>query len=104
MTKAEYQKYLASRRWAQKREAIRRRSGNTCERCLERPMDAVHHLTYEHIGHEPLADLIAICDDCHQFLSGKSTHDPARLLSRVVMGEIEKQADEYVEALGGSAP
>lgn len=72
----EYHRYLASREWALKREAVRRRSGNHCERCLVGPQDAVHHLTYEHKFNESLEDLQAICDPCHAFLSGVSDIDP----------------------------
>ena len=76
MTRAEYQTYLASREWALKREAVRERSGNRCERCWTRRMDAVHHKTYERVGNERLEDLQAICDPCHEFLSGKTDADP----------------------------
>lgn len=39
-------------------------------------MDAVHHITYERIGCENLTDLMAICDPCHEFESGKRDNDP----------------------------
>lgn len=74
--KAEYQRYLASREWAVLREKVRKRSGGLCERCSRRPMDAVHHLTYERVGHELLTDLQAICNPCHKYLSGKTNRDP----------------------------
>ena len=76
MTRAEYQAYLASRDWALKREAVRERSGGRCERCWANGMDAVHHKTYERVGNERLDDLQAICDPCHEFLSGKTNADP----------------------------
>lgn len=71
-----YQEYLASREWAVKREAVRKRSGNKCERCYTNPQQAVHHKTYERVGNERLEDLIAICHPCHEFLSAKSSIDP----------------------------
>src|SRR5579872_6752263 len=74
-----YKTYLASREWALKREAVRRRSGNKCERCKKGPQDAVHHLTYANVGNEPLENLQAICRPCHEFLSGKSDYDPIYL-------------------------
>lgn len=82
MNREDYQLYLASRQWAIKREAVRERSNGTCEQCWINKMDAVHHLTYERVGDERLTDLIAICDPCHEFLSGKSTRDP-----RVILGD-----------------
>lgn len=72
----DYQRYLASREWAVRREVVRARSGGRCERCIRRPMNAVHHLTYERIGRESLEDLQAICNVCHAFLSGKTEYDP----------------------------
>lgn len=76
----DYQEYLASRKWALKREAVRKRSNNRCERILKGRrcvwyQEAVHHLTYRNIGNEPLEDLMAVCNDCHKFLSGKTSFD-----------------------------
>lgn len=76
MNKSQYKEYLASRKWAVLREKVRFRSGNKCERCLLGNHDATHHLTYERIGKEDLEDLIALCDNCHEYLSGKSDKDP----------------------------
>lgn len=72
----DYHRYLASREWALKREAVRERSGNRCERCWTAPQEAVHHLSYQHLGDEPLSDLQAICRPCHAYLSGKVDNDP----------------------------
>ena len=72
----DYKTYLASREWAERREAVRRRSRNKCERCLTAEMQAVHHKTYANVGHEPLSDLQAICNPCHGFLSAKTDIDP----------------------------
>ena len=82
-TKSEYHQYLASREWAIKREAVKRRAEGLCERCWALPMTAVHHKTYEHVGHEPLEDLQAICGPCHRFESGKATIDPLDVASWV---------------------
>src|ERR1043166_3560518 len=77
MTKEEYQRYLASREWAEKREMIKRRSRGTCERCLRAPHQETHHLTYERLGQENEADLLGVCSPCHRYLSAMSDHDPA---------------------------
>lgn len=74
---SEYQAYLASREWSLKREAVRERSGNQCERCWTAPQQAVNHMSYEHIYDEPLEELLAVCNPCHAWLSGKSDDDPA---------------------------
>ncbi len=78
--KTKYHRYLASRQWAILREAVRVRSCGTCERCRVGDHDATHHLTYESIYDECLDDLIGICQDCHDFLSGKSGGDPLTIL------------------------
>lgn len=72
----DYQTYLASREWSLLREQVRERSKNTCEHCFRAPQEAVHHLTYERIWHEDIADLMAICNACHEFVSGKSSVNP----------------------------
>lgn len=73
----DYQTYLASREWSLLREQVRERSGNQCERCWHAPQQAVHHMTYENVGHESLDELLAVCNPCHAWLSGKSDRDPA---------------------------
>lgn len=72
----DYKRYLASREWALLREQVRDRSGNWCEHCFVAPQQAVHHLTYARIGHETLDDLMAVCNPCHEFLSGKRAFNP----------------------------
>lgn len=74
--KEKYQAYLCSREWAEKREAVRARAFNRCERCKVLPMEACHHLTYARKYNEKLEDLQAICNACHQFTHGKSEFDP----------------------------
>ena len=55
--------------WQQKRAAVLLRDRNNCQSRL--PGCAfhathVHHLTYSHLGDEPLFDLIAVCKPCHE--------------------------------------
>lgn len=77
MTKDERFRYYASREWAVLKEAVKARSGGKCERCRVAEHEATHHLTYERFGSEKLEDLQGVCGPCHEFLSGKSTEDPA---------------------------
>jgi len=76
-----YQAYLCSREWAEKREAVRRRFNGRCERCSVLPMAACHHLTYARKYDEPLEDLQAICQPCHDFTHGKHWFDPTKWIS-----------------------
>jgi len=73
-----YQAYLASREWALLKRQVRERSGGKCERCGA-DQEATHHLTYERIGEERLEDLQAVCNACHEYLSGLSDIDPTEL-------------------------
>jgi hypothetical protein len=77
MNKSEYQKYLASREWALLKGQVRKRSHGRCERCLCFEYEQTHHLTYERIGEEKLEDLLAVCEPCHEYISGKSNNDPS---------------------------
>lgn len=71
-----YQAYLCSREWGEIRAAVRARSGGKCERCRRHKIDAVHHLTYARRYHERLADVMGVCDPCHQYEHGHSDYDP----------------------------
>ncbi len=72
----QYQRYLATREWAEKKEAVRERAGGICERCRNNSIDQVHHLTYIRKYHERLEDLQGLCRGCHEFTHAKSDIDP----------------------------
>lgn len=76
MGDSEYQRYLASREWGLKKNAVRARAGGSCERCHYPEIAATHHLTYERVGREELEDLQALCGPCHAFVGGFSDFDP----------------------------
>jgi hypothetical protein len=85
MTQDDYKAYLASREWALKREAVKERGHGFCERCKVGPHEATHHKTYANIGNEPIEDLQAICNECHEFESGKSDYDPVEDVVFIVL-------------------
>lgn len=89
-----YGEYLASREWAVLKEAVRKRSGDMCERnrpVHQAPYQSTHHLTYERIGHELLTDLQAVCTPCHEYLSGKRDDDPSLIVAVPVSPQIRRQ-------------
>lgn len=98
----DYGRYRASREWALKRQAVLRRSGGLCERCLARATQ-IHHTTYERIGEERLTDLMAVCAPCHAFVSARSDHDPAKSVEflRIVNSLLRRlaDADEFAMAV-----
>jgi len=75
----DYQEYLASRDWALLKNKVRERSGGICERCRQAPYQSTHHKTYARIGRELMEDLLGVCNPCHEYLSGKSDHDPTTI-------------------------
>lgn len=63
-----YNSYLKSEKWLQKSKRVLERDGYLCQACLTRKATQAHHLSYEFVGHEPLFDLVAVCDPCHVHL------------------------------------
>lgn len=62
----DYDAYLQSPEWAERRRRVLRRAGGICEGCLTNRATQVHHLTYARVRAEMLFDLVAICGDCHE--------------------------------------
>jgi hypothetical protein len=61
----EYQEYLKSDKWKQKRDAVMRRAHGICEGCGMQNATVVHHLHYHNIYEEWLWELVALCRPCH---------------------------------------
>ena len=61
-----YSAYLASSTWRIRRQSVMRRARGICEACQIAAATEVHHLTYAHVGREPLFELVAICLKCHE--------------------------------------
>jgi 5-methylcytosine-specific restriction endonuclease McrA len=64
-----YSAYLQSPEWARRRAAVLKRARGICESDGFRRATQVHHITYAHVGNEPLFELRAVCDDCHERLT-----------------------------------
>lgn len=67
---AAYNAHLASQQWRNIRARVMARARYSCEGCAQAKATQVHHLTYTHVGHELLWELVAVCDDCHQTAHG----------------------------------
>lgn len=66
--KSEYEAYLASAQWKQRRAVRLEMADNKCERCGVSHFTAqlqVHHRTYERLGNELMSDLEVLCPRCH---------------------------------------
>jgi 5-methylcytosine-specific restriction endonuclease McrA len=66
---ARYNRYLNSPEWQAKRQKVLERDKHVCQACLSARATQVHHITYDHVFHEPLFDLRAICRPCHERLT-----------------------------------
>ena len=72
-----YQRYIRSDEWREKRAAVMRRCGDLCEGCHNARAIQVHHLTYCNLFDEPLSDLKALCNRCHELEQGILDSDPS---------------------------
>lgn len=68
---SDYEEYLGSEKWAEKRQKVLRRDLRRCQACLDSEATQVHHLTYDRIFEEPLFDLVSVCRPCHERLHRK---------------------------------
>jgi hypothetical protein len=68
-----YAAYLKSRHWQRLRAAKLAEVGERCESCGCRGVLHVHHVTYERLRQEELADLQVLCRDCHNDAHGHQT-------------------------------
>ena len=61
----DYNEYLDSWIWKDKRDWIIEARGGKCEECGSIKSLNVHHLTYEHVCQEKSNELIVLCKKCH---------------------------------------
>lgn len=62
----DYNAYLLTEKWKDKRRLVLARDNEICRACLIRQAQQVHHLTYERVFDEPLLDLVSVCIPCHE--------------------------------------
>ena len=60
-----YNAYLRTAAWAERRAKVLKRDKYLCQACLSAQATEAHHLTYKHVGREPLFELVAVCHTCH---------------------------------------
>ena len=67
----EYEKYIHSPEWKERRDRVMKRCGYLCECCLLRKAAHVHHTTYANIRNEMLWELRGVCIKCHEWIHGR---------------------------------
>lgn len=65
----EYQAYLQSEDWQNRRGVVLQRDRHTCQACLRRKATQVHHTTYKYGTAAPLFALISLCSECHDHIT-----------------------------------
>ena len=61
----DYHEYIKSPAWKERARKRMRMDRFQCSVCGTAKNLAVHHITYERLGHEDMDDLITLCKDCH---------------------------------------
>lgn len=69
-SKSDKKDYIQSAAWQLKRQQILKRDNHKCVVCFSKDRLEIHHISYRHLGNEPLKDLVTVCRTCHQ-----NTHD-----------------------------
>ena len=61
-----YWDHLRSPWWLSRRRAALAEVAGLCQHCGSTRNLQVHHLTYDHLGNEPITDLAVLCKRCHR--------------------------------------
>ena len=87
MHNREYNEYLQSPEWKEKRRLKAEEQNYTCEIChkIVRKGFHVHHKTYSRFMNESLSDLMFLCEDCHMKLHKKREERKKKKENRVKM-------------------
>ena len=77
----EYNEYMRSPAWKNKREVALKSADNKCQKCNHTKHSRrlnVHHITYEHFKNEPPEDLKVVCTLCHKIEDWKRAMETRR--------------------------
>lgn len=65
---ATYAQYLKTNHWARVKAGYTTRHPRICQMCGATQYIALHHIVYDHIGHEQDRDMVWLCRTCHKAL------------------------------------
>jgi hypothetical protein len=82
---AEYEAYMHSIKWIQKKNHIFRKRGRVCKMCGATDELEVHHKNYDRLGHEIDDDLLIVCKTCHPKADAARVEWEARRVSQIGM-------------------
>ena len=69
------QLYLNSPEWSKLRHAVFTRDSFTCQICGSQHSLQCHHISYAHLGDEPMEHLTTLCNSCHTSLHNQLGYD-----------------------------
>ena len=90
LTTPNYDEYINSVEWEEKRQLRLRMDGFRCHKCGSAINLQVHHITYERLGNELMGDLITLCRNCH-----KRLHDPEPLMVKETPDDRLRKSARY---------
>lgn len=91
---SEYERYIHSAAWRKIADQRRDADEHICPVCGGEATE-VHHLTYEHFGHEPMDDLVSLCKKCHT--QAERFYDPA--ITPWAMDEVKTGGNNFMAAM-----
>lgn len=106
----EYQAYLRSTQWKEKRARILAERGKRCEVCGYHDRLSLHHLTYVRLYDEPDSDLLVTCESCHAGFHGRwgvvgaiGAHQHKSRIRRLIEEWKERERPRQVQRVQPSA-
>lgn len=91
----DYQKYINSKWWREKRMERLKLDGFKCQLCGSGMNLNVHHINYENLGKENIDDIVTLCRSCHA-----KVHRTTEEELKTKPGKIEKYrpvaSDDYL--------
>ena len=74
---AEYENYIHSSAWRSRRQRALQLGHYRCAKCGSTTSLQVHHLSYQHLGHELDNELVVLCASCHRQVHNHSVNTVA---------------------------
>jgi len=71
LNRVDYNQYILSPEWQEKRKSALIRADHCCQLCRSTKKLNVHHNTYVRLGKELDSDLVVLCEECHKFFHVK---------------------------------